>query len=300
MTVNSEIPFDQPNFKEMVEKRVTCPFVGSAVMAQRLPVLNTLENPLARIEDVRRLGNTGEGDLGNVLKLFASGNHAFMHGPVDQLNQPVPEGLFCLDFPGSQGSHPGHSGILETDPHHPGSGQFSQLNFDRLKSRATKGFVTRSEVANFIAENLHRDTQSRVSESTVLPLVARNLGQSFDRLRQGLLDALRGSDELSDLHRVLQERVTSFAGDDNLLGSCGEFGLLFAFFANKPGAEKINGEPALSIEDLELMFKHKRLPDGWDTWKKTKIDWVVNSTELMIHANRAYFELRAGTTPEPT
>jgi|SRR5215472_6989439 len=74
---------------EIVEKKATCPFVGTAVGMARLPVRNEATNPLASIEDLRRLGNTGGGDLGDLLVLFATGNHAFM----GQLS--VPPERFC-------------------------------------------------------------------------------------------------------------------------------------------------------------------------------------------------------------
>ena len=124
---------------EIVEKKATCPFVGTAVAMARLPVRNEATNPLASIEDVRRLGNTGGGDLGDLLVLFATGNHAFMRGPDDQLDQKVPDGLFSLEFPGSQGSHPGHSGILEGDPRELDSGRLNLLDLQRLTSLAIDG-----------------------------------------------------------------------------------------------------------------------------------------------------------------
>jgi hypothetical protein len=74
------------------------------------------DNPLASIEDVRRLGNSGGGDLGDLLMMFASGNHAFMRGDDGKLSEKVPNGLFSLELPQSQGSHPGHSGILQGNP----------------------------------------------------------------------------------------------------------------------------------------------------------------------------------------
>jgi hypothetical protein len=296
MPLDSEIPFDQSDFEEMVEKRVTCPFVGNAVLGRRLPVLNTVANPLARIDDVRRLGNTGGGDLGDVLALFASGNHAFMHGPVDQLNQPVPGGLFCLDFPGSQGSHPGHSGILQTNPHQPGSGQFSQPNFDRLRTRADKGFLTRSDIADFIADNLHRDPESKVFAPAVFQDLARDFGHFLESAGSTLLAELRAPRRLSEKPRILEEKLTKFTGEDNLVGSCGEFGLLFALLANRPGG-MVNGETVLLWGDLESIFVKKQLPVGWDTWKKTRIDWLINSTELMITAGKAYRALGGSATP---
>src|SRR5215472_1373778 len=141
----------------IAEKKATCPFVGSVVARGLLAVLNNANDPLANIEDIRRLGNSGGGDLGDALVLFPSGNHAFMMGDSGTLDKPVPAGLFSLEFPGSQGSHPGHSGILEADPKTPDSGRFSQTNFDRLIDRARDGWVSRSDVGGFIAENLIND-----------------------------------------------------------------------------------------------------------------------------------------------
>ena len=44
---------------QIVEGKATCPFIGSAVAQDRLTVRNEVGNPLARIEEVRALGNTG-------------------------------------------------------------------------------------------------------------------------------------------------------------------------------------------------------------------------------------------------
>jgi hypothetical protein len=85
----------------IVEKKVTCPFIATAVATGDLPIRGEASNPVAGIEDVRRLGNTGGGDLGDLLVLFAAGNHAFMRGPDGQLDQKAPDGLFSLEFPGS-------------------------------------------------------------------------------------------------------------------------------------------------------------------------------------------------------
>src|SRR5215510_7452238 len=120
----------------LVERKATCPFIGSAVAQGELPIRNNAKDPLASIEDVRRLGNTGGGDLGDLLVLFASGNHARMRGDTEKLDQPVPNGLFSLEFPGSQGSHPGHSGILQGNPDIAGSGRLSEAELGRLTSRA--------------------------------------------------------------------------------------------------------------------------------------------------------------------
>jgi hypothetical protein len=44
-----------------------------------------------------------------------------------------------------------------------------------------------------------------------------------------------------------KKNFTKLLGEDNLVGSSGEFGLLFAFLINKPGGSDIDGEPALSL-----------------------------------------------------
>ena len=61
----------------LVEEKATCPFVGSAVAQGKLVVRNNAKDLLASIEDIRGLGNTGGGDLGDLLVVFASGNPEF-------------------------------------------------------------------------------------------------------------------------------------------------------------------------------------------------------------------------------
>lgn len=276
---------------KIVEKNATCPFVGTAVATGYLQVHNEATSPLASIEDVRRLGNTGGGDLGDLLVLFATGNHAFMRGPDGQLNQKVPKGLFSLEFPGSQGSHPGHSGILEGDAKELDSGRLSLPDFQRLADLAVDGFIKRSDVGKFIADNLHRDPNSKVFGTSVAGLLARDLGQFVASLGPDLLERLRGPKDES-LHRELEEKLTKLTGEDNLVGASGEYGLLFAFLANSPRTKRLDGEPALSLEDIESMFVQKRFPEGWDSWRKTRADWIANSTELMVSAGKAYLALQ--------
>ena len=142
-----KLTLDEQSRRQIVETKVTCPFLGSAVQEQLLPVRGVADNPLAKIEDVRMLGNTGDrSDLGEQLVFFAEGNHAFSRGASGKLDQPVPEGLFSLELPGSQGSHPGHSGILEEDPNTTGSGRLSIENFERLERRAKEGLLNWSAV----------------------------------------------------------------------------------------------------------------------------------------------------------
>ena len=269
----------------IVEKKATCPFIGAAVAQDQLPVRNDKQNPLASIEQVRELGNRGGGHLGEVLVLFASGNHSRMRDDSGALNAQVEEGLFSLEFPGSQGSHPGHSGILQGDPKLLDSGRLDKDNFARLKGRATRdGLIKRSEVGRFIAENVFRDPNSKVVGANGFAELTRD----FASLLTSLLLTAVGRSNL----RELLEKFTKLTGEDNLIGSAGEFGLLFAFFANKPGAEEVDGEPTLAVDDLELMFVQKRLPAGWETWKKSRRDWGTNTTALMHTAREEYNRLK--------
>src|SRR5262245_25130265 len=233
---------------QIVETKATCPFIGSAVAAGILSVRHDANNPLASIDEVRKLGNTGGGDLGDLLVLFAQGNHAFMKGADGQLDTPAPAGFFSLEFPGSQGSHPGHSGILQGDPRTPGSGRFSQADFDRLARRAREGLLKRSEVGRFIAENMIKDPKSKVFGAHVAGLLAADLGAFVISIGPALLARLNGPhEEAARASRVQEEKLTKLLGEDNLVGSAGEFGLLFAFLANKPGARTLDGEPAISL-----------------------------------------------------
>jgi hypothetical protein len=276
----------------LVEKKTTCPFIGSAVAQGELPVRNDARDPLASIEDVRRLGNTGGGDLGDLLVLFASGNHAFMLGDSGKLDKSAPSGLFSLEFPGSQGSHPGHSGILQGDPELPGSGRLSEADFARLTSRAKDGWIKRSDVGRFIAENLLKDPKSKVADLNTAALLGIDVKELLETAVSALMRKLFHSDKDGTTHRDVEEKLTKLTGEDNLVGSAGEFGLLFAFLANRPGAREIGGEPAVAVQDLKVMFVDKQLPDGWGLWKKSRIDWVTNTTALVISAGKEYWTLK--------
>ncbi len=277
----------------LVERKATCPFIGSAVAMGQLPVRNNAHDPLASIEDVRRLGNTGGGDLGDLLALFASGNHAFMQGESGKLDRSVPGGLFSLEFPGSRGSHPGHSGILQGDPEIPGSGRFSEADFARLTGREKGGWIKRSDIGRFIAESLLKDPKSKVLGKETAALLASDLRDLVETTGSALMGKLFGPNEAaSTTRRDIEEKLTKLLGEDNLVGSAGEFGLLFAFLANKPGAKEIEGEPAVAIEDLKAMFVDKCLPGGWEAWRKSRVDWVRNTTVLLIIAARQYRSLK--------
>lgn len=278
-----------PNqLEELVTKRVTCPFLGSAIAMGKLDVLNLLNRPLASIDAVAELGNRGNGTLGEVLRIFAEGNHGSMPGPTGKLDQKVPEvGLFSLDLPGSQGSHPGHSGILQGNPDEPASGRFSEDAFKRLTNFARDGKIKRSDIGKFIAENVKRDPRAKFFDLRELlrrvPAIIEHAPPAgFEKFEDLIGIKTDGMDE-----RMLVKEITGLARVDNLVGSAGEFALLFAFLENKPDAPKLDGEPAVSVEDLTLMFKEKTLPQGWESWPKTMLSWLTNTFALAFAAHAA-------------
>jgi hypothetical protein len=208
------------------------------------------------------------------------------------LDAPVPAGLFSLELPGSQGSHPGHSGILQGNPAMLGSGRLSQEDFDRLAGLAADSFLKRSDVGRFIGQNLKRDPNSKVADASVAELLARDLAGVGGAISTILASKIFHSSSGADGNpRLLEEKLTKLLGEDNLVGSAGEFGLLFAFLAHDPSTREIEGEPALSLDHVQGMFVQRRLPDGWRTWKKSRVDWVVHTTGLLRSAAKEYRRL---------
>ena len=179
----SALMLDPQTRDRMVETKVTCPFLGSLVHQNLLTVRGTPDNPLAATDEVRLLGNEGGGDLGDLLVFFATGNHAFMRGSSGlALDAPVPAGQFSLELPGSQGSHPGHSGILQGDPKSLASGRLSLADFDRLASFAINGCLKRSDLGRFIAQNLRKDPNAKVAQAIVAELLARDLARAVQAI----------------------------------------------------------------------------------------------------------------------
>lgn len=287
------LSLDAPAKKAIVEAKATCPFIGGAISDGALAVRNSTAKPMASLDDVRQLGNAGGGDLGDLLVLFAAGNHAHMRDHTGAITDTAPLGLFFLDFPRSQGSHAGHSGILQGDPKVRDSGRLSREHLARLTQHATDGWLKRSSVGHFIAENLINDPNAQVFGANVAKLLAKDLTEFANTIGPFWSKRLFGSDaELAAAHRDADEKLTKLLGEDHLLGAAGEFGLLFAFFAKRPGAQDIDGEPAISVRDIEWMFVDKHLPSGWENWPKTRVDWVRHTVALAISAAGAYHKLK--------
>lgn len=76
----------------IAQTKATCPFLGSVVKSGVLPVSGSVARPIARIQDIQRIGNTpSDQGFGQLLAMFALGNHG------------IGNGLFSLDLPFSQG-----------------------------------------------------------------------------------------------------------------------------------------------------------------------------------------------------
>ncbi len=169
----------------------------------------------------------------------------------------------------------------------------SQAEFARLASRAKDGLIKRSDVGSFIAENLLKDPKSKVFGIHTTALLANDLLAFVETIAPAWMKRPFGSGEdTSTAHRELEEKYTKLLGEDNLVGSAGEFGLLFALLANRPDAKELDGEPTVPLRDVEAMFLEKRLPDGWETWKKSRLDWLKNTTGLLISAGKKYWFLK--------
>jgi hypothetical protein len=174
------------------------------------------------------------------------------------------------------------------------SGRLSEADFARLVAHAKDGVLTRSAVGAFIAENLRRDPKSKVNQSRVARLLLDDVAQTLAAAGATVLKKLFGSKGATDeAHRSLEQQVTKLLGEDNLAGSAGEFGLLFAFLTNSPNTREVDDESALSLDDVRLMFVEKRLPDGWEHWKKTRWDWLVHTTKLIASAASAFSKASA-------
>jgi len=122
--------------------------------------------------------------------------------------------------------------------------------------------------------------------------MARDLAGVVGAISTTLASKLFGSSSgTNDNPGLLEQRLTKLMGENNLVGSAGEFGLLFAFLAQDPNTKEIEGEPSLSLDRVQGMFVQKRLPDGWQTWKKSRADWVVHTTALLLSAGKEYRQL---------
>ncbi len=281
-----DLSLSADQIEQIVKKKTTCPFVGPAVSEGALSVKNSAEEPLASVDELERLGDSGGGNLGSlVLSFFANANHGRLPGPDGQFEALVPEGLFSLDFPGSGGAHPGHSGILMGDPAKTDTGRFEGHAFDRLAALADEnGRLTYAAFGRFIADNIEGDPDARVLPAIDIAKVA--LGTA-DEVIEGAFSRVleffgREPDHEDQIER--RETIVDLARQDNLIGSAGEFGLLFALLANRPQSDAERKLDGIRLSDVESMFVKNKLPDGWETWPKNLSDWLHATARIWREA----------------
>lgn len=269
-------PLSAAERQQVAERMATCPFVAAAVVSTALPVLNSADRPLASIERLIDLGNSGGGDLGTrVLKLFARGNHSRLLGP-DAVGRFTPPGTFNLQFGGSQGAHPGHSGILLGDPAEIAGGRLDLSQLERLAGYADPaGRLSIDGVGDFIADNVRRDPDARP-----LPVlrVMRDLGHLVGEATEALVKG--GETETTEAFGAL----TALFSEDPLMAAAGEWGLLFTFLRQSPNSRGRD----IALADVRMMFVDKQLPEGWQQWRKNTRDWLFVTFKLAMDAVAAY------------
>ncbi len=307
--------------REMVGKKTTCPFVGTALALKKLLVFGTKDSPFARIVgdgSIGTVGDTGGGDLSLGFRVVARGNH---HKAPD--GTEAPDGMFSLDFPTTQGAHPAHSFILMGNPRTRDSGRLNADNLGRLIDERSSGghaevapngtlVVRRSELGKFIARNVACDPNSVVDGWTLVTLLGRDLG---DFTEHGFT-AVRGAlaDDATRSHNVTQlmQDLVHIATQNSLVASVGEFGLLTMFLAPSPNTVTMDDdEPALAVSDIEALFAGKKdpqtgkydpltrsFPPGWGTTPRTNLDFLQHSVHILHTAALAHIgrEFRRDST----
>lgn len=315
VSVNTKTPvaLTDDERREMVGKKTTCPFVGTALALKKLLVFGTKDTPFARIVgdgSIGAVGDTGGGDLSLGFRVVARGNH---HKAPD--GTEAPDGMFSLDFPTTQGAHPAHSFILMGNPHTRGSGRLDANNLGRLVHDKSEGghaetaangelVVRRSELGKFIARNVACDPNSVVDGWTLVSLLGRDLtdftAHGFSAVKDVLED---GSTSSSQITQLLQDLV-HIATQNNLVGSVGEFGLLTMFLEPSPNTVMMDdGEPGLAVRDIEMLFAGKKdpatgkydpltrsFPPGWGTTPRTNLSFLKHSVFILRTAALAHLD----------
>ncbi|NBW82100.1 hypothetical protein EBR21_10155 [bacterium] len=292
-STHNSLSLTKAETSKIAEKHATCPFVGSAVAEGKLPVQKSVDNPLALKEDLKNLGNSGGGDLGVVLLAFAEGNHTLMLGKSGKMDTPAPAGMFSLVFPGSQGSHAGDTGILKPQGRgEPGVGRTDALRFDQLfPKKPDSDTITLSDIGRVIARDVYQDKNSLVFGRNAAVALREDLRGLINESSEIVVKKIFGK-TVPDDYREFFQVLTKTAGENNLVGSAGEFGLLASFLYNSPRTiRKVPLDPEFSREEIRMMFIDKKFPEGWQNWPKYSHDWVKFSVRLAVEAAKSYVTL---------
>lgn len=178
------------------------------------------------------------------------------------------------------------------------TGAFNNVKFQQFISAATStGTINNIDIGNFIAANLIADPQSKVVITNTNNIISELFSDSFSAFKNvgvllGNYLAKGPTVATADDERAVVQALAKVAGDDNLIGSAGEFGLLCAFLKNSPRTQVINGRTAFSVAEITGMFRDKKFPIGWDTWKKQAHDWVSCTVDITFAATKQYSKLR--------
>lgn len=276
-------------------KMAVCPFIGSKT-ATDLPIYGSKDNPLAKVADV--IKSAGPGSLGEaVLRIFAEGNHSKMLGPSGKLDKSCPEGFMSLHLLGSQGSGPGRQKILHgDDPTEIGAGHLRPENFERLKSFANAdGTIGTEGLGKAIGRRMFEerdDPHVKVWGAKVFGLLGIDFAKAFSAAGPALFEEAIGTPALGGPAEVeFLQKLTKFSGDNTLVASSGEWGLIGAFFENAPGVKQADGTLKIPVKYLEAMFLKKELPAGADDWEKNGSGWAQATTRILLAAAKEYHRL---------
>jgi hypothetical protein len=293
--------------RELVSKKATCPFVGTALALKKIAVYGSLLAPFVGIADgpgnVLAVGNTGGGDIGEGFRVVARANHH-----LSPTGEEAPNGMFSLDFPASRGAHAAHSFILMGNPRSQTSGRLSAENLERLINLKSEGghaerapngslVVRRSELGRFVARNVACDPNAVTSATTPFTratLLGVDLADFERRVFNVLALKLDSGDKSVEVSSALEDLVQIAVGNQ-LIASVSEFSLLMMFLG--PSTETVtmpDGEPALSVSDITAMFAGEKrdgtydpltrhFPANWETTPKTIVDLVRHLVHV-LHA----------------
>jgi hypothetical protein len=298
--------------REIVSKKATCPFVGTALALKKIFVFGSVKDPVAKIADgpgnIRAVGNLGGGDLGEGFRIVARANHH-----MSPSGEESPNGMFSLAFPASTGAHAAHSFILMGDPKSPTSGRLNAANLGRLINLKSAGghaelapngslVVRRSELGRFVARNVACDPNAVTASSRPFAL-STLLGSDiidFNRRAFAVIALkLERRDSSTEVTKLLEDMVQIAVGN-NLVGGVGELGLLMTFLG--PSGESVtmrDGEPALAVSDIEGIFAGvkkdgkydpltRHFPTNSDTTAKTIPDFLKHTIHILKSASASH------------
>lgn len=274
----------------MVKQKTVCPFMGAGVVSRQLPVFGSLEAPFTLATSVRDLANTGgpASDFGDMLYMIALVN---LPGP---LNPPPPSwvlGYTPLALAGSIAAHAGHSGILSGPSEQPNAGRFSQAAWDRLLLRVKDGYITRTNLARWCAENNLLDPNAK---PIGLQRLLKDLSYFLNNIVGSIFSTIerkKNGSKLLTAEELIPIRAGVLAGlASNLFNSAAEMAFLATALHHSPKTRQAKGgvEFAVHIDDLTSLFIQRRLPNGFTTWLKTKVDFNTHIGPCVKEAAQHY------------